>query len=75
MSVLMPQQNALRKIKVTMISTITPTPIPTHQSSGQQGWKTLPQLAYQMLLTSANKGLQRQALHFSKCYKIPITNN
>ena len=29
-----------------MTSTLTPTPILIHSSSGQQGWKTLPQLTY-----------------------------
>ena len=37
-------------------------PIPTHPSSGQQGWKTLLQLAYQILLTPANEGLQQKWL-------------
>jgi hypothetical protein len=45
-----------------VISTLTPTPIPIHPSSGQQGWKTLLQLAYQILLTPANKGLQQKWL-------------
>ena len=51
--------SALRKIKMAMISTLTPTPIPIHPSSGQQGWKTLPLLIHQILLTPANQGLQQ----------------
>jgi hypothetical protein len=37
---------------------ITSAPTPIHPYSGQQGWKTLPQLNYQILLTPANQGLQ-----------------
>jgi len=48
-----------------MICTSTLTPIPTHLSSGQQGWKTLPQLAYQILSTPANKGLRQKGFPFS----------
>jgi len=59
MSVLMPWQSALRKIKVAMTSTITPTPIPIHPNSGQQGRTTLLQLANQILLTHANQGFQQ----------------
>jgi hypothetical protein len=47
-----------------MISTLTPTPIPIHPYSGQQGWKTLPQLAYQILRTPANQGLQQKGFSF-----------
>jgi hypothetical protein len=43
-------QSAPQKIKVTMIYVLTPTPNPIHPYSGQQGWTTLPQLAYQILL-------------------------
>ena len=48
--------------RVAMISTVTPTPVPIsfHPYSGQKGWKTLPQLAYQILLTPANQGLQQE---------------
>jgi hypothetical protein len=63
--VLVPKQNALQNIKVVMISAITLTPIPTHPSPGQQGWKTLPQLANQILLTPANQGLQQKGFLFS----------
>jgi hypothetical protein len=49
---------------MAMISTLILTPIPIHPSSGQQGWKTLPQLAYQILLTPANEGLQQKGSPF-----------
>jgi hypothetical protein len=52
MSALMSYQNALRKIKVAMKSTLTPTPTPIHPYFGQQGWKTLPhqfRFTYQIL--------------------------
>jgi hypothetical protein len=62
----MPQQSALWKIKVAMVSTLTPTPIPIHPYSGQQGWKNLPQLAYQILLTPANQGIQQKGSPFSQ---------
>jgi len=49
-----------------MIFTSTLTPIFIHLSSGQQGWKTLPQLAYPiLLLTPANQGLQQKGSPFS----------
>jgi hypothetical protein len=50
-----------------MIFILTPTPIPIHPYSGQQGWKTLPQLAIaQILLTPANQGLQQKGSPFSQ---------
>jgi len=51
------------------MSVITPTPIPIHPYSGQQGWITLPQLAHQIvLLTPANEGPSRKALHFLRTW-------
>jgi len=47
-----------------MASSLTPTPIPIHLSSGQQGWKALPQLAYQILLTPANQVFQQTGSPF-----------
>ena len=38
--------------------------IPIHPYTGQQGWKTLPQLAYQIFLTPANQGLQQKGFSF-----------
>jgi hypothetical protein len=49
-----------------MISTFTPTPIPIHPNFGKQRWKTLPQLAYQILLTPANQGLQQNGSPISQ---------
>ena len=66
MSALMPWQSALQKIKVAMILTLTPAPISIHPYSDQQGWKTLPQLTYQMLVTPANQGLQQTGSPFSQ---------
>jgi hypothetical protein len=37
-----------------------------HPYSGQQGWKPLPQLTYQILLTPANQGLQQKGSPFSQ---------
>jgi hypothetical protein len=51
---------------MAMISTLIPTPIPIHPSSGQQGLKTLPQLAYQILQTPANEGLQQKGSPFNQ---------
>jgi hypothetical protein len=48
-----------------MISTLTPKPTPNHPYTGQQEWKTLPQLAYQILLTPANHGIQQNLSIFS----------
>jgi hypothetical protein len=56
----MPEQSALQKIRLAMISTLTPTPIPINPFSGQQMWKTLPQLAYQIPLTPANEDVLHQ---------------
>ena len=46
------------------ISAFILTPIPTHPYSGQQGWKTLPQHAKQLLSTTANQGLQQRGFPF-----------
>jgi hypothetical protein len=37
-----------------------------HPYTGQQEWETLPQLAYQVLLTPANQGLQQKGSPFSQ---------
>jgi hypothetical protein len=57
-----------------MISTSTLNPTLNHPYFGQQGWKTLLKLAYQMLLILANQGLQQKAEKLSisqiSCFKI-----